>query len=508
MLPHFAPYVVGLLLALGAAAAPAQSNNTYNGMRACSRLKSVFSDQTYLPDTAAYTNESSYIWSQTCLLSPFCVFLPINARQLARGIDIIRRTQSPFSVRSGGHMPVVGAQSTDDGVFISLSGLNGKEMHRGNTVARFGAGLTWLEVYIWASTYGVGLPGGRYGQVGVGGLLTGGGINYFGNRVGWSMNNIIGYELVIGDGSILDVSADSHPDLFWALKGGNNNFGVITRFDMKTFPITSAYTGGNVWFSGAIPAFTSALEAFVTPGGGIDDLDTAINPSYQCTPATGAMTVSNIPFVQGNSTNPTSVANFTAITTDIEFSNVGFRTPWFSTAAQLATPAFTTRTQRQMFRSVSLKADPKAIQLCFDVAIPPAIAQLANVNGSSASVAIQPISRAWVQAAKDAGGDTIALDPADGPLLVVLISVTWNNEADDGQVLAFSEAAVANLTEQAQRMGLYYPFIYVNDAALGQNPYPLYGKGSSLPRMKAIQRRYDSDGVFRNLISSGFKLFA
>lgn len=75
-------------------------------------------------------------------------------------------------------------------------------------------------------------------------------------------------------------------------------------------------------------------------------------------------------------------------------------------------------------------------------------------------------------------------------------------------MIGFSEAVAASMTEKAQSMGLYYPFIYVNDAAAGQNPYPLYGKGRSLPRMRAIQRRYDRDRVFRNLVSSGFKLFA
>ena len=210
-------------------------------------------------------------------------------------------------------MPVPGAQSTDDGVFISMSGLNSKVMTQGNKVAQIGSGQTWLDVYTWASSYGVGVAGGRYGQVGVGGLLTGGGINYFGNRVGWSMNTLVGCEVVLGDGRILEVSSSSHPDLFWALKGGNNNFGIITRFDMSTIPITSAFAGGIVWGSGALPAFTSALEAFVAPGGGMDDLDTAINPVFQVTPATGVILAQNILWVRSNSTNPPSVANFTSI---------------------------------------------------------------------------------------------------------------------------------------------------------------------------------------------------
>lgn len=243
-------------------------------------------------------------------------------------------------------MPVPGAQSTDDGVFISLAGLNSKVMTDGNKVARIGPGQTWLDVYTWASNYGVGLAGGRYGQVGVGGLLTGGGINFFGNRVGWSMNTVVGYEVVLGDGRILEVSSSSHPDLFWALKGGNNNFGIVTRFDMTTIPVTSAFSGGTLWKAGALPAFTSALEAFVTPGGGIDDLNTAINPVFQVTPATGVVLAQNIVWVQGNATNPTSIANFTAIDKEVYYNDVSLRAQWFDIAAQVAAPQYNIRNQR------------------------------------------------------------------------------------------------------------------------------------------------------------------
>lgn len=243
-------------------------------------------------------------------------------------------------------MPVLGAQSTDDGVFISLSGLNGKAMTQGNKVARIGPGQTWLEVYTWASTYGVGVAGGRNGQVGVGGLITGGGISFFGNRVGWSMNTVVAYEVVLGDGRILEVSSSSHPDLFWALKGGNNNFGIVTRFDMTTIPITSAYTGGTIWNAGALPAFTSALEAFVAPGGGIDDPDTAINPVYTAEPAVGAVLAQNIPWVRGSNANPASVTNFTAITNDVYYNDVSVRAQWFEITAQVAAPRYTNRNQR------------------------------------------------------------------------------------------------------------------------------------------------------------------
>lgn len=89
-----------------------------------------------------------------------------------------------------------------------------------------------------------------------------------------------------------------------------------------------------------------------------------------------------------------------------------------------------------------------------------------------------------------------------------LIAYHWENESDDAQMIAWGRGIVANLTEKAKAAGLYYPFIYMNDAAAGEKPFPLYGKGKSLPRLKAIQRKYDPQNVLRNLEASGFKLDA
>lgn len=75
-------------------------------------------------------------------------------------------------------------------------------------------------------------------------------------------------------------------------------------------------------------------------------------------------------------------------------------------------------------------------------------------------------------------------------------------------MIAFSESAAADLRQRAAGLGLDYPFIYVNDAAAGQDPFPLYGRGRSLRRMRAIQRKYDREGVFQELVESGFRLFA
>lgn len=75
-------------------------------------------------------------------------------------------------------------------------------------------------------------------------------------------------------------------------------------------------------------------------------------------------------------------------------------------------------------------------------------------------------------------------------------------------MIKWGQGVLANLTAKAKAMGLFYPFIYMNDAYAGQNPYPLYGKGKSLPKLLAVQKKYDRQGFFKNFLASGFKLEA
>jgi FAD/FMN-containing dehydrogenase len=152
-----------------------------------------------------------------------------------------------------------------------------------------------------------------------------------------------------------------------------------------------------------------------------------------------------------------------------------------------------------------------------------ALAQLKDVRDLVVELAYQPISAKWLQAARDNGGDAMDLDPKDGDfvgkltpsrlhvhslthVLAGLISATWQDARDDKTMWKFAADSVAKINRQTNALGLYYPFTYLNDAGKGQNPFPLYGKGKSLPRMKAIQAKFDRTGVFKNLIASGFKL--
>ena len=122
-----------------------------------------------------------------------------------------------------------------------------------------GPALNWGQVYSALVPYGKIVIGGRLKDIGTGGLTLGGGIHYFTNKYGFAMDNVVSYEVVTADGKIVDASATCNPDLFWALKGGSNNFGIVTKFTYKTFDVPVVSTQFSIYAEAALPAFSKGI---------------------------------------------------------------------------------------------------------------------------------------------------------------------------------------------------------------------------------------------------------
>jgi len=125
-----------------------------------------------------------------------------------------------------------------------------------------GPGATWQMVYEALEPFNVSVVGGRAGNVGVGGLTLGGGYGWQSNQYGLTADTVLAYELVTPTGDILEVTESSYPDLFFGLKGGMNNFGIVTRFTFKAIPQTKIYGGNMLFVPGNLPAFIEATAKF------------------------------------------------------------------------------------------------------------------------------------------------------------------------------------------------------------------------------------------------------
>ncbi|KAJ7179776.1 FAD-binding domain-containing protein [Mycena filopes] len=173
---------------------------------------------------------------------------------------------TPFAVKGGGHATNPGFSSTT-GVHISLARFNETKYdasypNAANGAVTIGAGLTWGQVYTTLDAFGVIVVGGRDHSVGVAGFILGGGYGYHSNQYGLAADTVLSFELVLPNGSVKNVTETSDADLFWALKGGGNNFGIVTSFVVRAFPQGEVWGGSVVQTAGQAEAVGAALYQF------------------------------------------------------------------------------------------------------------------------------------------------------------------------------------------------------------------------------------------------------
>ena len=161
-------------------------------------------------------------------------------------IEFARDGDVDLAVRGGNHN-VAGLGLCDDGLVLDLSRMRGVRIDPVNRTARVEGGCLWGDLDHAAHAFGMAAPGGIISTTGIGGLTLGGGIGYLTRRYGLSCDNLLSADLVTADGSVLTVGPNEHDDLFWALRGGGGNFGVVTSFEFRLHPLETVL-GGVVFY--------------------------------------------------------------------------------------------------------------------------------------------------------------------------------------------------------------------------------------------------------------------
>jgi FAD/FMN-containing dehydrogenase len=173
---------------------------------------------------------------------PALIVRPLDTADVVTAIEFARAAELPLSVRGGGHN-VAGHAVCEGGLMLDLRLLRGVEVDEANRVAEAGGGATWNDFDPACQRHGLATPGGTFGTTGIAGLTLGGGIGHLNGRYGLTLDNLLQAEVVTADGRILLASEDAHPDLFWALRGGGGNFGVVTRFFYRLHEVGSLTAG-------------------------------------------------------------------------------------------------------------------------------------------------------------------------------------------------------------------------------------------------------------------------
>ncbi|KAI0058447.1 FAD-binding domain-containing protein [Artomyces pyxidatus] len=211
-------------------------------LTACQAIAKAISpaSQVFYPPSTPYESDILH-WAVSSSASSACSVEPGTAADVGVILRTVASSRTPFAVKGGGHTTNPGFSSTS-GVEISMTRFSHVFVNAAARTVNVGAGLTWDQVYTALNHTGVNVVGGRVPAVGVAGVTLGGGYSWKSNQYGLTVDNIEAYELVLPNGTVMTVT-DAQEDLWFGLRGGFNNFGIVTTFTFKSHPQTAVWAG-------------------------------------------------------------------------------------------------------------------------------------------------------------------------------------------------------------------------------------------------------------------------
>jgi hypothetical protein len=380
--------------------------------------------------------------------------------------------------------------------------------------ARVGAGNRWSDVYSRLDPYNVTVVGGRVASVGVGGLLLGGGISYFSGLYGFACDNVLNYEVVLADGSIVNANAGSpqYADLFRALQGGTNNFGVVTRFDLRAYPYQGVNGGLVVWpdspqvESGVVDAFVSFAQHAPGDPRAHDFLAITGQPTgeyiwsaglYYTKPYTARPTIFD-PFYTAHLNATTLVStlrntNHTDLTWELEnTAPYGARNQFWTNTYHV--DAALIHDSVAIYREESARANAALVSRGFP--------------NASTSYSMQHLTSEILTPGSSRptrARNVLGLSPADAPLVLVSMTSPWTSAAEDSIIIGSMQRVIARTDALARQRRLSHDFKYANYAHPGAKVFEGYGAANHA-FLRRASKKYDPEGVWQKLVPGGFKL--
>ncbi|KAI0887005.1 FAD-binding domain-containing protein [Annulohypoxylon maeteangense] len=470
-------------------------------------LKDAIPDgQFFFRGTAEYRDRnSSYLSQLESDLKPACIFQPRPLQNVVAFVRTIQpfayKGEAQFAVRGGGQKPTPGCANIQDGITVDLANLAGIEIKKDQSLIEIGAGARWGAVYDKLDGSGIGVAGGRANNCGIGGLSLEGGLSFFSSREGFVCDNVVNYEIVLASGEVVNANAKQHPDLWRALRGGGNNFGIVTRYDFKTFPQGSIW-GGNIYYF--LPSIPSQIENLV------NELNRS-NPSHEThlmvsIGYAGALSpdpvgLNTVYFTQ-DVENPPELTPFVSVQPQIEqYSSVRIMTLKEAATDQAAGVSIGTRCA---YMNITVKSNAAALIAASEI-YKEALEPVKSVEGLRCSFTLQPYPASLLEKSFQNGGNCLGLEATLKPLVSVLLLSYWQNVGDDGKILEMMGNALEKIKSEAASREQLVPYVYMNYAFDNQDPVGSYGEDSKRLLM-AVSKKYDPEGLFQKGCPGGFKL--
>ncbi|KAJ7765654.1 hypothetical protein B0H16DRAFT_1413132 [Mycena metata] len=472
-----------------------------SGVLCCGLLNHTFPSDVFFRDSAEYqSQQASYYSLEQADINPACRVSPTSAVNVAAIVARATRYGCAFAVRSGGHMISKGFSNIDaSGFTIDLQRMNDVSVLEEGRLVSFDSGCRWYQVYSALKPYNLTTVGGRVPDVGVAGFLLGGGISVLSLAHGFGSSNIVNYQVVLADGTINDVNEKNLPDLYWALKYGSTNFGIVTRFDMTTYPLADVWGGSLIFDISQGPAL---LQAHVDFAAKLDSDPMGLNviafawdprqqtyiiwsPNIYLSDAAFPPLYSDIEALVPNALlNTMRITDLMSITNEFQATAPGTgRVQWFT---------LTLKTDAALLWDIHRKG----VEI-FEPYL--------NRTGFSPATIFQPLNRGFAAAGEKNGGNPSGILTEDGDLIVALGMALWDDRADD-EILKEKVHEHWKWSERtARERGLLHPFIYMNYASSLQDVMGGLG-AENLAKMRKIKDQYDPEDRFGRYWKGGFKL--
>ncbi|KAK6525423.1 hypothetical protein TWF694_005561 [Orbilia ellipsospora] len=435
----------------------------------------------YIETTQDYWNalQSNY--------QPSCIVYPQSAQDVSIALQAIRASGSRFAIKAGGHNPNNFFSSVDKGVLIDLSSLNSKSYDSSSTLATYGPGSTFGELYTYYAQYNRTLLGPTMGGVGTGSAL-GGGASYLSPQYGMACDNFRELQVVIPSGEIVTASPTSNPDLFFALRGGGGNaYGVVTQYTVQSCPAGQFYSGNVIYLFAQNDAVALAIKNFMQYN---EDPKASIVATYMKLPTPGLglnLDEAILTFLVYDGIDPgTAFDNFTSIPYVVN--TLGLRS--YPEVIDMPIPylAQLTRGDNTFRVGVHLSSDDS-----YETVLTAWRSWAESNKGSYQLLALnyEPVPQSLTDASNAQNGGNAMQMPAGPWYWVSYILMT----------LALMTAGAYNSTQDSFREmvesvgneeGLP---LFINDANADQDPLKTF---STYARLQGIKQTYDPDGFFES----------
>ncbi|KAL4871583.1 hypothetical protein BDV12DRAFT_206282 [Aspergillus spectabilis] len=461
----------------------AQLNGTVstNCQQACTELSNLFGSALHYPG-----NDNFSIWDakqQEVRLA--CRVEPFTASDVSQILGILVHNCCHFAVKGGGHSRHAGDSNSISGVTMDLDRMAQIAILDGNK-ARVGGGANTHQVYQTLDAHNLSFVGGRVGTVGVGGFTLGGGTSPFSNKYGWALDNIYEYEVVLAN--VATANEVHNPDLYFALRGGGNNFAIVTAFTARTFAQGPVSTTRTTYGANQTEQVLDRVYELFTDEVLTSDVEMGYDLYYTYTAEDDSFVLSGTQRYGEPVQNPpvfNAINQIPALSRSNALSKLSSQT-------QGSEPLGTTR---HLFATLTVSPSRALLSRAISI-FQEEVQSIKSVDGLVPNLVSYAVSRNAIAAMKKRGGNALGIE-SNQPLFLILISTVWSDASGDVAVNSMTENTIYRIRKEAEKLGVTNRYLYINYASAQQAQEVFAGYGDeNMQRLRDIQGAVDPHGVY------------